>query len=162
MSVEISITVKGMDRLTAAINRLGAPKNIEVRNRSLRLMAAHTQDKLRNYLRGGKPLNVRTSSLAKSYGVDSPSLDSPAFETSGLPNRISLGSDLKYAAIHEDGGTITPKKSDWLVFKTATGWVKTKSVTMPARPHLGPALEEASTDFPDIMVREIEKAWDNG
>lgn len=162
MAVEISITVKGMDKLAAAIDRLGSPKNIEARSRALRLMAAHTQDKLRNFLRGGKPLHVQSSSLVKSYGVDSPSPNSPVFDTGGLPNRIALGSDLKYAAIHEDGGTIKPKNAEWLVFKTAKGWVKTKSVTMPARPHLGPALEEAAVDFPAIMQREIERAWDNG
>lgn len=49
---------------------------------------------------------------------------------------------LVYAAIHEFGGVITAKASEWLHFKLPNGdWVMTKSVTIPARPYLRPAYD---------------------
>lgn len=48
-----------------------------------------------------------------------------------------------YAAIHEFGGTITAKNSPYLVFQTADGaWHKVRSVTMPAKPYMRPAVDE--------------------
>lgn len=48
-----------------------------------------------------------------------------------------------YAAIHEFGGTITAKNAPYLRFKTADGaWHSVKSVTIPARPYMRPALDE--------------------
>ena len=55
----------------------------------------------------------------------------------------SVGSDVIYARIHEFGGTIVPKKSRFLVFQVNGRWVRAKSVHIPARPYIRPALAES-------------------
>jgi len=50
---------------------------------------------------------------------------------------VAIGSNLKYAVIHQYGGVITAKTSDYLRFRLATGqFVSKKSVQIPARPYL--------------------------
>lgn len=59
------------------------------------------------------------------------------------------GSNRIYAAIHQVGGTITPKNSKALHFQIpGLGWVTRKSVTLPARPFLG----ISSDDLDEIMT----------
>ncbi len=56
---------------------------------------------------------------------------------------IEFGPHKIYAAIHEFGGVIRPIKGKFLVFKGKDGnMVFTKSVTMPARPYIRPAVDE--------------------
>jgi phage gpG-like protein len=62
--------------------------------------------------------------------------------------RFRVGDGLKYARIHEFGGTIQGKP--WLVFPLRArrgkvkGWVKTRQVTMPERPYVKPSIEETA------------------
>jgi phage gpG-like protein len=56
--------------------------------------------------------------------------------------QVIVGTNVVYAAIHEFGGTITPKNAKWLVFKIGDQWVMTDSVDIPARPYLRPALDK--------------------
>lgn len=61
-------------------------------------------------------------------------------------NRILVGSNRVYAAVHQFGATIKPKNAKALVFRLRpagkgkggnSGLVMAKSVTIPARPYLG-------------------------
>lgn len=45
--------------------------------------------------------------------------------------------DVRYAAIHQFGGTIRAKTSRGLRFRVGESWVTKMSVTLPARPFLG-------------------------
>lgn len=63
-----------------------------------------------------------------------------------------LGAGVKYARIHELGGTIKPKTAPYLHFQVRGQWVKVKEVTIPARPYLRPPLD------PRIISPLIEKA----
>jgi phage gpG-like protein len=67
----------------------------------------------------------------------------------------SLYSDVIYSAIHEYGGTITAKSSPYLKFTVAGRWVQIKSVTIPARPYLGPAIEDHLKELSDIITDMI-------
>lgn len=59
---------------------------------------------------------------------------------------VTVGTDLIYARIQEYGGTIYAKGGGWLVFQTDDGqWHKVKSVTLPARPYMRPALDSSRT-----------------
>ena len=49
---------------------------------------------------------------------------------------VAVGSNVIYGPVHHFGGTIQPKRGKFLRFATASGWVMTPSVTMPARPWL--------------------------
>jgi phage virion morphogenesis protein len=52
-------------------------------------------------------------------------------------NEVHVGTNKEYARIHQLGGEITPKKASWLVFKIGGRTVRTRKVTIPARPYLG-------------------------
>lgn len=55
------------------------------------------------------------------------------------------GTNRIYAAIHQFGGTIKPKRASALHFRLANGaFVSTKSVTIPARPFLGTSPDDES------------------
>jgi len=72
------------------------------------------------------------------------------FETGSLRRSIThevknltgtVGTDLVYARIQEEGGDITPKTKKYLRFKTKGGnWVTTKKVRIKKQPYLKPAL----------------------
>lgn len=69
--------------------------------------------------------------------------------------RVLVGTDLVYAAIHEFGGTISPK-GRFLVFKGADGKMVflTRPVTISAQPYMRPAIDENK----DEVKREIGEA----
>lgn len=64
-------------------------------------------------------------------------------------NTVEVGSNLKYAAIHQFGGTIRPKAGKALSF----GGRFVRSVTIPARPYLGISVQD------DKAIREIIRDW---
>lgn len=72
-----------------------------------------------------------------------------------------VGTNVRYAAIHQYGGTIRPKRAKYLRFRLAGGtgkrkggrgqWAQAKQVTIPARPfvpepELSPRWERAFTE----------------
>lgn len=94
-----------------------------------------------NYLIGEIKVNiveidlVDTGDLLNSVTEDELNLGAKAFVTFG-PHKI-------YAAIHEFGGIILPTRGPYLVFMGKDGkLVFTKSVTMPARPYIRPAIDD--------------------
>jgi phage virion morphogenesis protein len=63
-----------------------------------------------------------------------------------------------YAAVHQFGGTIRPKRAGALRFRLANGAFATvKQVRIPARPYLG-ASDDDREDILDIVHRRIEGA----
>ena len=71
-----------------------------------------------------------------------------------------------YARFLEQGAKITAAKSKWLTFKAGGQWHKVKSVTIPARPFLKPAVEEFWNSEKSVKIaeavlqKELEKYWD--
>lgn len=68
--------------------------------------------------------------------------------------------DVRYAAIHERGGTIRPVRAKALVIPDGAGGVAAvvQSVTIPARPYLRPA---ADAEYPKLAGR-IRAAYERG
>ena len=77
----------------------------------------------------------------------------------GLPRYAEVGSDKVYAPIHELGGSIrvTKKMRGYLHYKGIHLRKSTTRITMPPRPFLQPALEQASHEFSRIFVNELSK-----
>lgn len=69
----------------------------------------------------------------------------------------SIGTDVLYARIHEQEGfrgqtrTITPRQAQFLRFKVENRWVTLKSVTIPSRPFLRPAIEDNLIKIENIL-----------
>jgi len=61
--------------------------------------------------------------------------DSITHEADG--ETVRVGTNVVYAAIHQFGGEITPKRGSHLVFKVGDGFVRVSRVEIPARPYLG-------------------------
>lgn len=81
---------------------------------------------------GRTPILHRTGALARS--ID--------YRVAG--DQAIVGSGLVYAAIHQFGGTIVPKSKPALVFRIGGRLVRTKKVTMPARPYIGLSADDRS------------------
>lgn len=62
-----------------------------------------------------------------------------------------------YARIQEFGGTIHAKPGGTLKFQIDGQWYQKKQVTLPARPYLGPAIEEHQGEIFEAMKEEIER-----
>lgn len=67
---------------------------------------------------------------------------------------LEFGSDRKYAALHQYGGTIKPKSKKILAFKG----VFAKQVTIPARPFIGLTPID-QRDILEMLVDHIEGAF---
>lgn len=92
-------------------------------------------------------LNFNDGTDPYGYGWEHPVFRSgqPLRDTGRLMNSIThhatgeevaIGTDVIYAAVHQTGMTIKAKNAPYLVFKAGNRWVKTKQVTIPARPFL--------------------------
>lgn len=103
----------------------------------------------------GRVLNRRTGNLlATAHGSVEQEPDGLriVFQAGGGPRNV------KYARIHELGGTITPKNGQALRFKGRNGWATVKSVTMPRRPYLEPSRDEAAKALEPTLTRELKIA----
>ena len=91
----------------------------------------------------GRVLNRRSGALLRTLRTD----------VTARNNQVSAqlqagGEGVRYARIHEIGGVIQGRP--WLVFQLPDGeWRKVRSVTIPRRPYLEPALEDAMADLGD-------------
>ncbi len=73
----------------------------------------------------------------------------------GLTNSsVTVGSDRKYAAIHQFGGTIIPKSKKRLAFSIGGQMVFAKSVKIPARPFM----PFTRSDFTDRAKKAVASA----
>jgi len=105
----------------------------------------------RDYLSGPRPskLGRATGTLARSVVVD----------RAGLPNYVDVGTPLPYGAVHEFGATIRAKGEGRMVWGTGVNGQpplrSAREVTIPARPFIGPALEDEAPNFAPTILEEI-------
>ena len=94
----------------------------------------------------GTPPGVKTGTLRRSIQVDNS-------EIGNL--RVRVGTNLKYARIQEFGGVVKASIGKLLHFKINDMWHTVKSVILPARPYIRPAIGRARDEmlkcFKDII-----------
>jgi phage virion morphogenesis protein len=79
--------------------------------------------------------------------------------------RAEWGVNRIYAAIHQFGGTIRPKKDKTLRFRLPGmggkpgAFVSVKQVKIPARPYIGVS-DDDREDILDLLEKRIQGAWD--
>lgn len=107
---------------------------------------------MRAYLQGGQTL--RDTGLLQSSITFAP-------DRTGLDFGV-IGSNLKYARIHQYGGVIRPKKAKALTFALADGTlVKVKKVVMPARPYIGLSVTDKD-DLVELTTEYMKGLLKNG
>lgn len=107
---------------------------------------------MRAYMQGGQTL--RDTGLLQS---------SVTFQADrrGLDFGV-IGSNLKYARIHQYGGVIRPKKAKALTFALADGtFVQVKKVVMPARPYIGISTEDEA-GLVALTIEYMQRLMKNG
>jgi len=67
-----------------------------------------------------------------------------------------VGSPVVYAAIHEFGGIIRPKKAKYLVFQINGQWVRTTHVNMPKREWLLKSFQDVQTQIEAKFGRQVQ------
>ena len=152
MAVSVAIQLKVPKQLERTIGAIGKPRIDTIFDRGLNRMALDIQSiATRKYLSGPRPVKVDvvTGALRRSVRVD----------RGKLPRFIEIGSDLVYAPVHEFGAKINARGGGFLTFKLRDGsFRRVRSVTIPARPWLQPALDDADRKFPTILLQEIERS----
>ena len=80
-----------------------------------------------------------------------------------------IGTNVAYAAIHENGGIIRPRNAKALAFTLPDGtFIRTQKVVMPARPYLWPGLQEVfntgeAQKIMDNTTKEyLNREWEDG
>ncbi|EFO30937.1 prophage MuSo2 protein [Roseibium sp. TrichSKD4] len=131
------ITTLDFEQPIAAIGRLADLDQRELLDSHGALGASQTkrrieEDKAAPDGTSWKANKEGTSTLFREGGL----ADSIDHQLAG-GSEVAWGSALVYAAIHQEGGTITPKKGKVLVFTAGGATVFAQSVTIPARPYLG-------------------------
>jgi phage gpG-like protein len=72
-----------------------------------------------------------------------------------------IGTDLIYAATHEFGATIKPRQAPMLAWKEGDTWHFAHEVTIPARPFLGPSLEDSRKEIGDLLLEKMKESYDD-
>lgn len=99
----------------------------------------------------GSSLTVRTGQLVNSIaGITS---------KKPLGGLIRINKKSQYPkGIHERGGVITAKRKPYLTFQVGGQWVKVKSVTIPPRPFLAPAVDATHKEVARIIGSVLKRA----
>lgn len=172
-SRSIRINATGFADAQEKLLRLNPDKNPAIWINSLTRMAVETQRQSKLHFRRGQTtkgkahptrITSRTGQLRGSIEID----------YSGIPQRIAIGSEIPYAAVHEYGGRVHRrghtrrlKQSKKRVrasvrsgkrYKRAAH-VKPHIAVYKARPYLAPGLEKAERKFGDIMVAVLREQF---
>ena len=125
----VTIKVKGLDRI----------KNLprDMRDgliKGMKLSVIFAEGEAKKNFGGVNQLKVRSGLLRNSIKSN----------VLAMTNSIvgTIGTNVIYAALHEYGGTIRPRAGNALRFQISGNWITTKSVTIPDRPFLTPAVED--------------------
>lgn len=106
---------------------------------------------VKNFEDEGRPAKWQKSKRASSQGgqtlTDTARLRR-SITSKAFTDRAEIGTNVKYAAIHQFGGVIKAKSSKYLKFRIGGQWAQKKQVTIPARPFL----MVQNGDWPEIKI----------
>lgn len=147
------VEVEGLDGLEAAIKHLEFKTAQEHQGAAL--------------FEGAKVLERGVKEWIKAWHLIDTNHYRNSIEALRVSNNLSVVfTPVVYSRIHEMGGTIRAKRAPFLVFKIGKQWIRTKSVTMPARPHWRPAIRTKSKmiikTFGDALMVSINEAARKG
>lgn len=147
MSPPVRVRVLNMAQFQGALKRVSD----EVRGQSLVAACYAGAETGINFIKlsiDASGLHRRSGNLVSSVTVD-------AVQVSGNKASITFGPHTVYAAIHEFGGIIRATKAPYLVFEVNGQLVITKSVQIPARPYLRPAMDRHGDEMVEAAKRTL-------
>jgi phage gpG-like protein len=140
--VRIEVTTEGLDAVMERLAGLSDLNRAVLLDQLGGLVETQTKKRIADEKRSpdGKPWkpNIEGNSILFREGYLLGSV-----RHVGDASEVRIGSGLIYAAIHQFGGTILPKKARKLVFTLKGKTVFATRVAMPARPYLGVSVENA-------------------
>jgi len=115
------------------------------------VMKETVKDAKKYFGKTGRPKNI-TGNLRDSIKGET--------RTTGNNLGFVIGSDVVYARIQEEGGTIRAKGSAYLTFPIGGGFVRVKSVRLPARPYLRPAIQDNLSKIEKTLTDSVWKEFE--
>jgi len=156
MSVAIKVTDRGFDEIlskTAGLEKFDRADLLEDIGRFLQESTRQRIEVTKKSPDGStwKANIAGTSTLFKTREL-ARSID---YDVSG--DLVYVGSGLPYAAIHQFGGTIKPKRAKKLAFMIGNRLVFATKVEMPARPYLGLSQDDKTgiLEAAEDMLKEV-------
>jgi len=148
------LRIVGLDKLAKRFSRL---EQNEIKTRSLRQSGLYIAGWSKKYRLSGR----RPQYLGVVSGRLRASISASKVRKLGERFFTYIGTNVKYARIHEKGGTIRAKNVSRLKYRLRDGsWRSSKSVKIPARPFLQPAIEDRNNrrEVINIILRNINRA----
>lgn len=142
--------IKGIDKLTETITqRLRERLPTDRRSRRIVLEVMRILDYEAQQAYGRSGLERRSGALANSLR------SYPESIPDGI--RVVMSPrNIKYARIHEFGGTIRAIRGEYLKFQVKPGvWVQKRQVTIRARPYLRPTLVRAHAKIMKVLAEGV-------
>lgn len=143
-------------RLAEQINNLSNVDYKKLHEQIGEALVSNTQLRFRN---GVAPNNKKWVRGYKARGqilVDSRRLRN-AIHKRVTRTGVEVGTNVRYARIHQYGGVIKAKRAKYLSFNSGRGWARKKEVRIPARPFIGIGAEDKQ-DILEIFKNTLEEA----
>lgn len=151
--VSISYDLAGLDAVDAILGRLDPLNGAELLEGLARLIQEQTRRRIRSEKTapdgGAWQANRAGTSILLRSGMLANSIDYTVSATQAV-----VGSGLRYARIHQEGGVILPKAGKALAFKAGGRTVFARKVTMPKRTFLGVSADNAA-ELLDAAIRFV-------
>jgi HK97 gp10 family phage protein len=135
-----STHIEGMDEFIRDLNKLSvtarSARTMDALEAGGQIIVAYAQDNIRNKLN-----KHPTGFMVNNVGL----------RRNGKVVEAGVFGVI-YAKIHEFGGIIKARSAKFLRFQVEGQWVMTKSVHMPARPYLRPAVDNHMPEIKDAIA----------
>lgn len=120
---------------------------VEAIEKGLKSAALFLIANIKIYLVESSGLNVQTGNLLNSIELDELVISDKSY--------IMFGAHTVYAAIHEFGGIIQATHAPYLVFMIDGHLIRTKMVTIPARPYMRPVIDRDGAEALKLLGTTI-------
>lgn len=151
---ELTFTIEPQGAIRKVLEAIGAEMRGKALQNAVEAAALLVENAAKeNVTTGGSSgLHVRTGQLRRSITHELVSAD----DSSAV---YAIGTNIVYGPIHEYGGIVRAVNGPYLTFKTADGqWVRTRQVSIPARPYLRPAFDAQAPKLADVVEDVLARA----
>lgn len=138
----INAELQNSETVIARLNEVGVEMQDSIA-KTIMMLTFKLQAKVQGDKLSGQVLNTRTNVLRASINA----------KTTAYKNSITgqVGTNVKYARIHEYGGIIKAQRAKYLRFQIGDRWIMKKQVTIPQRSFLRSALKDMTPEIKEAL-----------